>query len=68
MKFGDRVTVCNQESEWFGCRGVMNGVYLNGSVSMILDRTGWEISLEPHDIELEELSGEPEGSISPPLD
>ena len=58
MRYGDRVTVVNRESEWLGCRGVMNGVYLNGTVSVILDRTGWEISLEPHDLELEELSGD----------
>ncbi len=62
MKFGDRVMVVNQESEWLGCRGVMNGIYLNGTVSVILDRTGWEIGLEPFDIELEELSGDLEST------
>ena len=68
MRFGDRLIVINPESEWLGCRGVMNSLYLNGTVSVILDKTGWEVSFEPFDLELEELSGEPTGIISTPLD
>lgn len=68
MKVGDRVKVIGQDSEWVGLHGVMSGMFLNGTVAVVLDRSAWEVSFEPHDLELEESSGEAEGSTPTPLD
>jgi type IV secretory pathway VirB4 component len=51
MKYGDKVRVINADSEYLGLTGTMGGLYLDGSVCVVLDLSGWEISFDPFDIE-----------------
>ncbi len=51
MKYGDKVRIINPDSEWIGLTGLMNGTYLDGSISVVFDHTHWEVSFDPFDIE-----------------
>ena len=60
MKYGDRVRVIAQDSEWFGCIGTMSGLFLDGTVAVTLDKADgspseWIISFDPFELEMEEL-------------